>query len=149
MKNGKKMIKWYKNIGITLLIHLVVLIFDLSYLFYGKFESHYLVPFLALLLVIIFSFIFSLVTWNSAVYIDKNKFWTKNKGKITEWKFEQIIQCRVSKRWYGRPHFFKIEITSSANPNHLVFEYSAFRERMILNLVKGTQAEKVFSDAFK
>ena len=141
--------KWYKNIGIALFIHLGAIILDVCFLLYGNFHIAYLIPFLVTIVVIILSFILSLYTWNSPIYIDQNRFWTKNKGKISEWRFEQITHCRLSPRWYGRPRDYQIEITSSANPKKLIFEYGAFRERAILKMVKGTQAEKVFSDAFK
>jgi len=141
--------KSYRNIFLALYIHYAAFILDVCFLLYGNFQIAFLIPFSVILVIIVLSFILSLYTWNSAIYIDQSKFWTKKKGKKCEWRFEQITHCRLLPRWYGRPRAYKIEITSGANPKKLIFEYGAFREKTNLNMVKGTQAEKIFSDAFK
>lgn len=151
MKNGQKIIKWHKFIGSAILAHLLIFMLNTLFLviYFKEKNIIFLIITVIAFLLTILSYVCSLFTWNSIFYLDNEKFWIEKQGKIIEWKIDKITSCKISKCWYGRPRFYRIEIISSDNVEKLLFEYSADRERKILLMVRNTNAEKLFVDAFK
>lgn len=147
---NRVLMKWRKNWLMATILFTFIPVFCLcfisAYINIRKDSS-----FLIMISVLVFLLIILLVTslkWNEFLYMDKDKIWANRKGKLVEWRYDEVITCRIIAK-PSRTNNYCVEISTKSNSKKLVFACNNKIENLLLDINKGKEVWKIFHKAFK
>jgi hypothetical protein len=144
--------KWRKNLGLSIFIFIVASI--ICALFISLYMENHNVLYLAIFLslIVLFTIIYatSLNTWNEYLYMDDWKIWANRKGRIIEWRFEEMSSCKIiAWPFWSKRFYYGCEVICKSQPTKLVFESNIRVEKLLLEITKGKDSWNLFHKAFK
>lgn len=148
--NKQTLFKFRKRPQVFGMIH--IFIFVLGFVFFILYCSRELnTMFLVLMIstIVLQGLIYILANyfgWNSIIYFENEHIWQKVKGRIYEWKWEDIVNCKVKTVYYRTPS--TIEIITTSEETKLKFEISSWREKILLDKCPNVNVKEIFKKTF-
>lgn len=157
MQNKKDYVfKWHRN-SAYLIVGLIVSFFVELTLLISLFQEEEKTPmalkpalliiFIAILIIDIVVFIYSFnYGWNRAIYFDHEKVWQKIKGKIYEWRWEDMTDVELYACYKG---FVMVKITTDTDYKKLSLSFSGYRYKKIMKFCPNEKFKELLKKKYE